>query len=81
MAQVLGDLHDAYGLRVFSPDELASNRIRLGERGDSPEWVVEVLNEELCHLWAQGYQETGRRALVATYEAFAPIVASLLAQH
>ncbi|MGH4022430.1 MAG: hypothetical protein ACRDT0_24970 [Pseudonocardiaceae bacterium] len=79
MAQVLRELHDAYGLRVFSPDELASNRIRFGH--ENPGWVVEVLNEELCHAWAQGYQETGRRALVASYEAFAPIVASLLAQH
>ncbi|MDA8369066.1 MAG: phosphoketolase [Nocardiopsaceae bacterium] len=79
MAQVLKDLHEAYGLRVFSPDELSSNHIRFGD--EIPDWIVEVLNEELCHAWAQGYQETGRRALVVSYEAFAPIVASLLAQH
>ena len=70
------------GFRVFSPDELASNRIALSDpAGRTPPWVVEVLNEEICHAWAQGYLETGRRALVATYEAFAPIASSLLAQH
>jgi xylulose-5-phosphate/fructose-6-phosphate phosphoketolase len=76
--RALTDLHSVYGLRVFSPDELLSNRIHFGDRR-SP-WVVEVLNEELCHAWAQGYQETGRRAVVVTYEAFAPVAASLLAQ-
>jgi xylulose-5-phosphate/fructose-6-phosphate phosphoketolase len=81
ITDVLRDLHDAYGLRVFCPDELASNHIHLDGSGHDRQWVVEVLNEELCHLWAQGYQETGRRALVVSYEAFAPHVASLLAQH
>lgn len=81
MSLALADLHDAYGLRVFSPDELASNRINPRDESDRQlGWVVEVLNEELCHAWAQGYQHTGRRAIVISYEAFAPIVASLLAQ-
>jgi xylulose-5-phosphate/fructose-6-phosphate phosphoketolase len=72
----------AGGFRLFSPDELASNRISLPDpMGQTPPWVVEVLNEEVCHAWAQGYLETGRRSVVATYEAFAPIVSSLLAQH
>lgn len=78
MSRVLAELHDTYGLRVFSPDELDSNRIDLGD--PPPSWAVEVLNEELCHAWAQGYQQSGRRAAVVTYEAFAPIAASLLAQ-
>ncbi|MFH9333362.1 hypothetical protein ACH4KU_30885 [Streptomyces althioticus] len=42
--------------------------------------AVEVLSEELCHAWAQGYTETGRHALVAMYEAFAPIALSLIQQ-
>lgn len=72
----------AGGFRLFSPDELASNRICLhSPTGQVPPWVIEVLNEEICHAWAQGYLETGRRAVVATYEAFAPIASSLLAQH
>lgn len=67
--------------RVFSPDELASNRLDLtDEHGRPAPWAVEVLNEELCHAWAQGYTETGRHALVATYEAFAPITLSLIQQ-
>ncbi|MFB7403263.1 phosphoketolase [Streptomyces rubiginosohelvolus] len=67
--------------RVFSPDELASNRLDLtNEHGRPAPWLVEVLSEELCHAWAQGYTETGRHALVATYEAFAPITLSLIQQ-
>ncbi|MBF6215872.1 phosphoketolase [Nocardia puris] len=74
----LRELNTVYGLRVFSPDELASNRIELGATESG--WTIEVLNEELCHAWAQGYQATGRRGVVVGYEAFAPITASLLAQ-
>ncbi|MFI9626442.1 phosphoketolase [Streptomyces sp. NPDC052042] len=67
--------------RLFSPDELASNRLDLtDEHGRLAPWAVEVLSEELCHAWAQGYTETGRHALVATYEAFAPITLSLIQQ-
>ncbi|MFD6398991.1 phosphoketolase [Nocardia sp. NPDC060249] len=79
ITRTLRDLNSAYGLRVFSPDELTSNRLDLASPSDA-EWIVEVLNEELCHAWAQGYQMVGHRALVAGYEAFAPITASLLAQ-
>lgn len=76
MAATLQALHQTWSIRVFSPDELASNRIDL----DEP-WSAEVLNEELCHLWAQGLADTGRRAVVVSYEAFAPIVTSLIGQH
>ncbi|MFD4356758.1 phosphoketolase [Nocardia sp. NPDC058518] len=79
LTRTLRQLNAVYGLRVFSPDELSSNRIELTSAADSG-WTTEVLNEELCHAWAQGYQSTGRRALVISYEAFAPITASLLAQ-
>ncbi|MFI8943254.1 phosphoketolase [Streptomyces syringium] len=67
--------------RLFSPDELTSNRLDLRDpNGTVPPWVVEVLNEELCHAWAQGYTETGRRALTVGYEAFAPLATSLIEQ-
>ncbi|MEU1193063.1 phosphoketolase [Streptomyces sp. NPDC005859] len=67
--------------RVFSPDELASNRIDLTDDYGRPlPWVVEILSEEICHAWAQGYTETGRHALIVGYEAFAPITASLIQQ-
>lgn len=78
IARTLRQLNTVYGLRVFSPDELASNRIELGAADSG--WTIEVLNEELCHAWAQGYQATGGRGVVVSYEAFAPITASLLAQ-
>ncbi|MFD8965789.1 phosphoketolase [Streptomyces sp. NPDC059568] len=71
--------HGAF--RLFSPDEIASNRLRLSEGNTLPPWASEVLNEELCHGWLQGYTETGRDALLATYEAFAPVNTSLLVQH
>ena len=67
--------------RMFSPDELSSNRLAFADGAGQPPWVVEILNEEVCHAWLQGYTETGRNALLATYEAFAPINTSLLAQH
>ncbi|WP_424892250.1 phosphoketolase [Streptomyces sp. XH2] len=81
IAPVLSDRARDGAFRLFSPDELASNRIDVRDAtGHTPPWVVEVLNEELCHAWAQGYTETGRRALIATYEAFAPIATSLITQ-
>jgi xylulose-5-phosphate/fructose-6-phosphate phosphoketolase len=67
--------------RLFSPDEIASNRLQLSADGAPPPWAVEILNEEICHGWLQGYTETGRDALLATYEAFAPVNTSLLVQH
>ncbi|WP_241779852.1 phosphoketolase [Streptomyces natalensis] len=67
--------------RLFSPDEIASNRLELSTDGSPPPWAVEILNEEICHGWLQGYTETGRDALLATYEAFAPVNTSLLVQH
>ncbi|MFJ8475730.1 phosphoketolase [Kitasatospora sp. NPDC094011] len=71
--------HPAF--RLFSPDEIASNRLRLTLDGSLPAWTAEILNEEICHAWLQGYTETGRDALLATYEAFAPVNTSLLVQH
>ncbi|MFB7999725.1 phosphoketolase [Streptomyces sp. NPDC056002] len=74
----------AGAFRLFSPDEAASNRLRLTSEGGGdglPGWASEILNEEICHAWLQGYTETGRDALLATYEAFAAVNASLLVQH
>jgi xylulose-5-phosphate/fructose-6-phosphate phosphoketolase len=83
--------------RLFSPDELLSNRLgavleatrrcwmeRL-EPGDdrlSPDGrVFEVLSEHNCEGWLEGYLLTGRHGLFVTYEAFAMIVASMATQH
>lgn len=74
----------AGAFRLFSPDEAASNRLHLAADGGDdrlPEWASEILNEEICHAWLQGYTETGRDALLATYEAFAAVNTSLLVQH
>jgi xylulose-5-phosphate/fructose-6-phosphate phosphoketolase len=38
ITDVLRDLHDAYGLRVFCPDELASNHIHLDGGGHDRQW-------------------------------------------
>lgn len=81
---------------LFSPDEAESNRLNMvveknGIRGN-PDWessipvrfdggVIEILNESCCHGMLQGYIQTGRDGLYVTYEAFAPITASLISQY
>ena len=82
---------------LFSPDEHASNRLDATfavtgrrwqlpiEPGDdhlSPTGrVFEVLSEHLCQGWLEGYLLTGRHGLFSTYEAFAHVVDSMVAQH
>src|SRR5690606_37673275 len=84
-------------LRLFCPDELASNRLQdvlevenrcfVGPIIDidasvSPEGrVMEVLSEHLCQGWLEGYTLTGRHGMFVTYEAFAMVSASMLVQH
>lgn len=83
--------------RLFCPDELVSNRLdavfevtdrctlqpvvpeddHLGPEGR----VLEVLSEHCCEGWLEGYVLTGRHGLFACYEAFAPIVDSMVNQH
>jgi len=81
---------------LFSPDEAESNGLNVviennGIRGN-PRWkssvplrsdggVIEILNENCCHGMLQGYIQTGRDGLYVTYEAFAPITASLISQY
>lgn len=69
-------------VRVFSPDELWSNRVPLvDERGSLSPYVVEILNEHLCDAWARGVASTpDRAAIVISYEAFAPLLASQISQ-
>jgi xylulose-5-phosphate/fructose-6-phosphate phosphoketolase len=64
--------HAAGGeFRLFSPDELESNR--LGEL-TGEDWVNEVLAEEVLLGWLAGWTATGRRGLLVSYEAFAPLL-------
>jgi xylulose-5-phosphate/fructose-6-phosphate phosphoketolase len=65
-------------VRVLSPDEGSSNRLRECLAAGI---VTEVLAEELCSAWAWGCTEGGAPAALVSYEAFAPLVASQLAQY
>ncbi|MFD9562574.1 hypothetical protein [Streptomyces sp. NPDC059994] len=64
--------------RVFSPDELSSNRLAdlVGER-----WAHELLAEEVLLEWLAGWTASGRRGVVVSYEAFAPLFTSGLVSH
>lgn len=83
--------------RVMGPDETASNRLTaLFEVTDrtwmepilasddhlSPDGrVMEILSEQLCQGWLEGYLLTGRHGLFSCYEAFIHIVDSMFNQH
>lgn len=83
--------------RIFGPDETASNRLSplfdITERTStakiipiddhiSPNGrVMEVLSENLCQGWLEGYLLTGRHGLFSCYEAFIHIVDSMFNQH
>ncbi len=83
--------------RIFGPDETASNRLsKLFEITDrmsvaeiyktddhiSPDGrVMEVLSEQLCQGWLEGYLLTGRHGVFSCYEAFIHIVDSMFNQH
>jgi xylulose-5-phosphate/fructose-6-phosphate phosphoketolase len=83
--------------RIFCPDEMDSNRLdavfeatdrqfawpsdaRDGHVGRAGR-VLEVLSEHTCQGWLQGYLLTGRHGLFPCYEAFAPIVDSMMNQY
>ncbi|MGW0731834.1 phosphoketolase family protein [Streptomyces sp. NPDC002851] len=64
--------------RVFSPDELSSNR--LPDLADE-QWSHELLAEEVLLEWLAGWTASGRRGVVVSYEGFAPLFASGLVSH
>jgi xylulose-5-phosphate/fructose-6-phosphate phosphoketolase len=71
--------HAAAGdLRVFSPDELSSNR--LGTLAGEP-WVAEVLAEEVLLAWLAGWTASGRRGVLISYEAFSPLLTAGIIAH
>ena len=88
---------EARNFRVFGPDETASNRLgavfEATDRvftGDivasdtelSPDGrVMEVLSEQMCQGWLEGYLLTGRHGFFSCYEAFIHIVGSMFNQH
>jgi xylulose-5-phosphate/fructose-6-phosphate phosphoketolase len=83
--------------RLFCPDETNSNRLgavfNVTDRAfmeevldtdtslSSKGRVMEVLSENNCQGWLEGYTLTGRYGLFATYEAFAMVSASQTIQH
>ncbi|RVI05969.1 phosphoketolase family protein [Sinorhizobium meliloti] len=83
--------------RIFGPDETVSNRlspvfqetdrvftgdILASDMQLSPDGrVMEVLSEQLCQGWLEGYLLTGRHGLFSCYEAFIHIVDSMFNQH
>ncbi|WP_045880246.1 phosphoketolase family protein [Pseudofrankia sp. DC12] len=99
LGELLADVYrnNPTTFRVFSPDELASNRLGaildvsdrclvaaadpLDDRVSPAGRVMEVLSEHLCEGWLESYTLTGRHGLFATYEAFAMVSASMLVQH
>lgn len=83
--------------RVFSPDELTSNRwnlvlevtARMSAAAIEPSdshvacdgRVMEMLSEHQCQGWLEGYLLTGRHGFFSCYEAFIHIVDSMFNQH
>ena len=83
--------------RLMAPDEAESNHLQEVFAATSRAWqgavletdrnlgrhgrVMEVLSEHLCEGWLEGYTLTGRHGLLASYEGFAPVVASMVTQH
>ena len=83
--------------RIFGPDETGSNRLEAVYDVSGKAWmaeiqevdinlsvngrVMEVLSENLCQGWLEGYLLTGRHGLFSCYEAFIHIVDSMVNQH
>jgi xylulose-5-phosphate/fructose-6-phosphate phosphoketolase len=87
----------AGNFRIFSPDELTSNRwdavLEVTSRMSSAlirdtdshvandGRVLEMLSEHQCQGWLEGYLLTGRHGFFSCYEAFIHIVDSMFNQH
>jgi xylulose-5-phosphate/fructose-6-phosphate phosphoketolase len=83
--------------RVMGPDETVSNRLGAVLDVTDRVWlgdilpdddglatsgrVMEILSENLCQGWLEGYTLTGRHGLFNCYEAFVHIVDSMFNQH
>ncbi|TFF27349.1 phosphoketolase family protein [Jiella endophytica] len=87
----------AVDVRLFGPDETASNRLDAVFGTTGRAWmeeiepydvslardgrVMEILSEHLCQGWLEGYLLTGRHGFFSCYEAFIHIVDSMFNQH
>jgi xylulose-5-phosphate/fructose-6-phosphate phosphoketolase len=97
LRDVLRDNAAYRNLRIFGPDETASNRLSAVFEETDRAWqegildtddhlardgrVMEVLSEHLCQGWLEGYLLTGRHGLLNCYEAFIHIVDAMFNQH
>lgn len=97
--QTCGELLDQtlvdnpHSIRVFSPDELVSNKLDAVFRhtGRNFQWdefsnarggrVIEILSEHTCQGFLQGYTITGRTGLFPSYESFLGIVHTMMVQY
>jgi xylulose-5-phosphate/fructose-6-phosphate phosphoketolase len=80
-------------LRVFSPDELVSNKLDavFDHTGRDFQWdeysraqggrVVEILSEHTCQGFLQGYTLTGRTGIFPSYESFLGIIHTMMVQY
>ncbi|MFF4262217.1 phosphoketolase [Streptomyces virginiae] len=97
LTDVMRQTEERRDFRVVGPDETASNRLDDLFEVTGKAWqeeieptdvhlarggrVMEILSEHTCQGWLEGYLLTGRHGLFSTYEAFAHIVDSMVAQH
>ncbi len=88
---------EARNFRIMGPDETASNRLQDVLEATDRAWdaatipedvhlsptgrVMEILSENVCEGWLEGYLLTGRHGLFNCYEAFIHIVDSMFNQH
>jgi xylulose-5-phosphate/fructose-6-phosphate phosphoketolase len=88
---------ESRNFRIFGPDETASNRLSAVFEATDRVWtaeilptddhlspdgrVMEILNEQMCQGWLEGYLLTGRHGFFSCYEAFIHIVDSMFNQH
>lgn len=83
--EVLGEyfkdiiLNNPKSFHIMSPDELTSNR--LGKLVKYKDSVHEILNENICQAWMQGCNLTGGSSVMISYEAFMPIIISMVSQY
>ncbi|HEY3584362.1 MAG TPA: phosphoketolase family protein, partial [Casimicrobiaceae bacterium] len=97
LRDVMAQNRDARNFRVFGPDDTASNRLDAIYEVTAKTWlaqrvatdehlapdgrVMEILSEQICQGWLEGYLLTGRHGLFNCYEAFVHIVDSMFNQH
>ena len=97
LRDTLRENEQSRNFRVFGPDETASNRLQAVFQASSRTWqepvfdyddhlapdgrVMEILSEHTCQGWLEGYLQTGRHGFFSCYEAFIPIVDSMVNQH